>query len=80
MDVQQYVSNQQHFLSGVISNSKTIAVNLPVKEHMIRISLPFYFQFIDSFQLKPLIVRDRFGTEVWFLNMYLALELGGKDF
>lgn len=46
----------------------------------MRINLPFYFNWVDSFQLKPLIVRDRFGTEIWFLNMYLALELGGKAF
>ena len=44
------------------------------------LKLPWFFRFEDSFQLKPLIVRDRFGTEIWFLNIYLALELGGKSF
>ena len=47
---------------------------------MGRLNLPWYFCFTKSFQIKPLMVRDRFGTEVWFLNMYLALELGGKPY
>ena len=38
-------------------------------------TLPFYFEFIDSFQLKPLIIRDRLGTEIWFLNLYVALNI-----
>lgn len=42
---------------------------------MIRIDLPFYFQFIDSFQLKPLIIRDRMGTEIWFLNVYFVCNV-----
>lgn len=42
---------------------------------MIRINVPFYFELRDSFQLKPLIVRDRLGTEIWFLNLYIALNI-----
>lgn len=41
---------------------------------MLRINLPFYFQVVDSFQLKPVIIRDRMGTEVWFLWFYLAMD------
>jgi len=47
---------------------------------MIQVQLPFYFRIEKDFQWKPIIVRDRLGTEVWFLNIYLAMELGGKDF
>lgn len=41
---------------------------------MMRSNFPFYFLVVDSFQLKPLIVRDRTGTEIWFLWFYLAMN------
>ena len=47
---------------------------------MLQITVPWYFKCVDSFQLKPVIIRDKFGTEIWFLYFYLALELGGKAF
>lgn len=42
---------------------------------MVVIKVPFYFERRDSFQLKPLIVRDRFGTEVWWLYFYVAMNI-----
>lgn len=42
---------------------------------MIRINVPWYFEIRDSFQLKPLIVRDRHGTEIWFLCFYVAMNI-----
>ena len=42
---------------------------------MIRMNVPWNFEVVDKFQLKPLIVRDRFGTEVWWLNFYVALNI-----
>lgn len=47
---------------------------------MIQIKLPFYIRFTKSFQWLPTVIKDDLGTEVWWLNIYLAMELGGKEF
>ena len=42
--------------------------------------LPFYITFTDSVQWLPVVVQDHLGTEIWWFNLYLALELGGQQF
>jgi hypothetical protein len=42
---------------------------------MIQMDLPFHFRIEEHVRWKPVVVRDEFGTEIWFLRFYLAINI-----